>query len=180
MSYRQEISKIVKIKDPTIRLKAYDNLSRLLGYEVQELPDAPKWSTLLTLNSRDHSKFIYISLKSDSGINAWDIPISLILKVNKKKIDIYADWGQYLGSESHVTSQFNSEKLNKESWRLSTDSKTTYYPGNKRKFIKKLLSNEKLMLRINPYNGPPIIAYFDIRGLENVLAEFDSDLAWLL
>lgn len=107
---------------------------------------------------------------------------ALVLRWNDGETDLFINWHNYLSDNTRVTHRFDKEKAVTKNWIGSADKTTTFYSRKSKntiKFIQKLMEADKLAVQITPYNEGPTTAVFDIRGLENIVEEFNDTLGWI-
>ncbi len=120
----------------------------------------------------DDSTTTVLSLHSDGPGNEGN-PMTLVLrhKSGQGNYSAYINWNIDVGPEDPVLVQFrmgeNSSQITE--WNLSTDHEATFYAGNVQAFIRDLVRADRLLVRITPYRSFPIIAMFDLRGLDRVV-----------
>jgi len=86
-----------------------------------------------------------------------------------KKVEAYINWQDFLGSdEARVTLRFGQERPQTKGWSLSTDHVASFYPGEARAFLAKLLTVDKLVAQVTPYSESPVTAVFELNGLASV------------
>jgi len=91
-------------------------------------------------------------------------------------------WKNYLSDNTRVTYRLDNEKAVTKTWIGSKGKTSTYYSRKSEdtiKFIQKLMEADTLAVQITPYNEGPTTAVFDIRGLRNVVEEFNDILHWI-
>ncbi len=107
---------------------------------------------------------------------------TLIVKWTNGKTQLTIRWRRYLGNNTDVTYRFDAEGATKETWNGSTNSTQVFYPGSSKtviEFIQRLMKADKLALQITPYSEGQVVEVFDIRGLKNIVEEFNDTLNWI-
>jgi len=107
--------------------------------------------------------------------------LSLLLSCGFRKepfIGIFSP--KYLGltgKEMLVKVKFGEEDVYSESWIKSTRNALTRNYSNKKnvKFLKKLLSNTELMLRVAPYNSGYVTSSFDLTGITDIIKKIRKE-----
>ena len=101
----------------------------------------------------------------------------MVARCKSNKTELYINWDSYLGRDAYVLTRVGSEKASKQEWGISTDSKATF--RNKPiAFIKKMMTSNKLVAQVTPYNENPITAIFDTSGLENAVKPLRETCNW--
>lgn len=53
-----------------------------------------------------------------------------------------------------------------------------FYPGDPVELIRKLKNVDSYLARVTPRRGDPMLAVFDVRGLEEIVSRYASDVQW--
>jgi len=107
---------------------------------------------------------------------------TLVLRWDDGETELVISWNNYLSDNTRVTHRLDSGKAIKKTWVGSTNKTATFYSSKSKntiKFIQKLMEADKLAVQITPYNEGPMTAVFDVRGLKNVVEEFNDTLDWI-
>jgi len=178
-SMKIELTDASSITDDMSRLAKYDEI--LIKYKLKELSEnqtESNWDVSVDTDPIDDSKQIIFILKADSGESDYGNPTYLIIRYSNNESNLFANWGDYLGSEAFVTMRVGADKASTRKWSLSTDSKATFFPGNPIELIKKIMSTDKLVMQCTPYNSNPITAVFNVSGLKEEAEIYMDDLNW--
>lgn len=160
------------------RLECYDNLSRKNNLTVQR-KTAPqkvggigKWIVSSENNPIDDSTTVTLFVRADSGNTKFDNSTSMAVRCKTGEIEVYISWGHYLGSDNshNVLVRVGKSKAEKSKWGLSTDRKGTFHP-NPKAFLKSMLAETSLVAQTIPYNESPVIAVFNIEGINNAVGK---------
>ncbi len=132
-----------------------------------------KWIISQEINPLDDTKTIALLLQSESGINHYGEKIDLVIRCKSSKIDIFINWGVFLGSDLSLTTRIDKENAVNEEWSLSSNKKASfsYTPIA---LTEKLIQSNKYVAKVTPYNENPIVAIFDLKGLVNKIKIFDG------
>lgn len=178
----KEYAKCAVVEGDLARLECFDNLAKskeLDGRQVKatSIADKGKWTVTVDVNPIDDSETSTLFLEADTGINRWGKPVYLIARCRSNKTNLYIGWNDYLGSEASVLTRIGSNKAITQSWSLSTDSKATFH-NKPIAFLKEMLSAQKLLAQVTPYNESPVTAIFNTTGLENAIKPLRKNCKW--
>ena len=85
-------------------------------------------------------------------------------------MELYITIGQYLGSDGTiVTCRVGSSPAQESEWSTSTDGKAIFYPGNVDSFVRELMANNKMVIRVTPYSESPVTTTFNLSGLTEAI-----------
>jgi type VI secretion system protein VasI len=85
-------------------------------------------------------------------------------------LEVYITFRDYLGSDTTmVTMRLGTSPASQSKWGVSTDGKAIFYPADNNEFVKQLLENERLVIRLTPYGESPITSTFDLKGLKEAI-----------
>lgn len=165
-----DIINCASIVDNLARLQCFDGIVAAAGlsplYKTVSTPGVGKWHTAESLNPLDDTKTIALSLVSENGAsNRWGGSISLIARCQSNVVDVYIDWGEYLGDKATPTVRVDDKTAEAQQWSVSTDSQATFHPRG-RVFLQELESASRLVMQITPYNESPRTPIFDLSGLD--------------
>ena len=95
---------------------------------------------------------------------------TLIIRHKEGSLELYITIGQYLGSDGTlVTSRLGSSPAQESEWSTSTDGKAIFYPSNVDAFVRQLMENNKLVIRVTPYGESPVTTSFNLSGLTKAI-----------
>lgn len=166
------------------RLACYDGLARENKLDAPvPLSTAPdgvgKWLVRDTRNPIDDTRTVSLTLFSDSGQSKWNKKVTLHVRCQSNKTELYIDWSDYLGRDgTPVTWRVGSAKARTRSWGNSTDNQATFYPGSPIGLIKEMMGGESFVAQTTPYNENPVTAMFDTRGLAKAIAPLRETCNW--
>ena len=128
-------------------------------------------------------------------LSEFDKKAGYTLEPRKKseRMEVWIDWGSYLGLGSYgsvnVLVRFDDEEVLKERGNLSNNHQATFLESsswsgkdsksNFLKFVIKLMSIDKFIVRVTPYEESPITAVFDVRGLKKAIEPYNDILHWI-
>ena len=178
----KEIAKCAAVVGDLARLECFDNLAKaknLDGRQVQPttIEGRGEWSVSVDINPIDDSKSVFLILAAESGQSRWGGAVYLVARCKSNETDLHINWKDYLGSEASVLTRVGNNKAITKRWGLSTDSKATFH----RKpipFIKEMLTSNKLVAQVTPYNENPVTAVFNTSGLENAVKPLRETCGW--
>ncbi|WP_370979461.1 type VI secretion system-associated protein TagO [Agaribacterium sp. ZY112] len=178
----KQVAKCATIDSDLARLECYDALAQASGLAGKQtvptqVQGKGKWSVSVDVNPVDDSKTVTLSLDADSGQSKWRQPVYLIARCKSNKTEVYIGWNDYLGREAQVLTRVGSKKAVTSYWGMSTNSKATFH-NKPIPFLKEMLSENKLVAQVTPYNESPVTAVFDISGLQNAIKPLRETCAW--
>jgi type VI secretion system protein VasI len=169
---QRKIARCAAVTSVTERGGCYDGLAKELGVSGPVvLPTATaglgQWKVTRTKSPIDDSETIVLSLLSDNtitrrfGLSGY---VALYVRCKEKRLDIYADWDEYLGIGTTSTRmRLDSDPVQTNTWSISTDHKSGFAP-NARGFASALTTKSKLLLEVTPYGANPLMATWQIGG----------------
>jgi len=156
-------------------------LTAFAAEDVFEEGSVGKWYYWTKINPMDDTTSIWFALDCEIPTYSKSYP-TLVLRRLDGKTELTIRWRKYLSDNTKVTYRFDEEKAIKETWNGSTNNTQTFYPGGSKaviKFIQRLMTVDKFTIQITPYGEGKTIEVFDIRGLKNVVEEFNDTLGWI-
>jgi type VI secretion system protein VasI len=178
----QEFAKCAVTSGDLARLECFDALARSKNLDgPQSLPTnvsgTGKWDVNVEKNPIDDSTTVYLILEAEGATSRLGNPVALVARCKSNKTVLYINWNDYLGSEVTVVTRVGSSKAVTQSWGISTDKKSSFHP-NPIAFLKKMLTTNKLVAQVTPYNESPVTAIFDTTGLENAIKPLRKTCSW--
>ncbi|WP_016899768.1 type VI secretion system-associated protein TagO [Pseudoalteromonas sp. PAMC 22718] len=178
----QEFAKCAALEGDLSRLECFDNLAKdknLDGQQVQttSIEGTGDWDVNVKINPIDDSKTVTLILKAETGESKWNRPYALLVRCKSNETNVFIGWSEYLGREANVLTRIGSNKAVTQPWDMSTDSKATFHP-NPITFLKEVLSSDKLVAQVTPYNENPATAIFNTAGLENAIKPLRETCNW--
>lgn len=181
----KDIAACASKSDPLLRLECFDNLSREMGVEggvKTSMKTSGNWIVMVDVSPIDDSTNVSAILISDNVVGTgWRADrASLVLRCSENKTNVFVNWNDYLGSDSiMVLERLDKRKAETHSWSLSTDNKSTFVKGGDIRYIKRLVGHEKLLLQLTPYNESPVMANFDLTGIEKAIEPLKKACHWV-
>lgn len=178
----KEFAKCAAMEGDLSRLECFDNLAEdknLDGNQVQPTSIEGKgdWDVSVKVNPIDDSKTVTLILKAESGISKWNRPYGLLVRCKSNETNVFIGWNEYLGREADVLTRIGSNKAVTQRWDMSTDSKATFHP-KPIAFLKEMLTTDKLVAQVTPYNESPATAIFNTTGLKNAIKPLRETCNW--
>lgn len=155
---------------------------------VPKASDETEWLITDNTNPVDDSKTRRATLIADQGTSSMGDPVSLTIRCQSNKTEMFVNWNDYLGDDSHdvyddwkrVTVRVGEAKAIDQRWSISTDSKATFAPGSAVNLIKQMVKADRLVLRTTPYNENPVTAVFLLKGIEGAIGPIAEECGWKL
>lgn len=176
-SYIQKLVQISQIESDEERLSEYDLLAeetRLLLDRLNQTGSAGDWQIQTETNPLDDTKTIVGAVEANQGTNEYGRSPVLVARCQSFEVNLYINWGQYLGDNARVTYRLGNGESQTSRWSLSTDSQATFFPRGVTDFLKKMQNQDRLVAQITPYNASPITAVFNIGGADSVIPDILS------
>lgn len=178
----KEYAKCAVIEGDLSRLECFDNLAKtkkLDGRQVQptSIEGKGKWEVNVDVNPIDDSKTVTLILNADSGTSKWNRPVFLVARCKSNTTEFYIGWNDYLGREADVLTRVGDNKATTKRWGMSTDSKATFH-DKPIVFLKEMLTANKLVAQVTPYNESPVTAIFDTSGMQNAIKPLRETCNW--
>lgn len=181
----KQIAACASVNDPLSRLDCFDRLTTskgLTGGVRSTTGKIGKWQVHTEVSPIDDSTNAYAVLKSENivgkGYRAQHTTLNLRCK--EDETNAYLTWNDYLGSDSiMVLTRLDKNKAKTVRWNLSTDNQATFVSGGDISFIKSLLGHKKFLAQLTPYNESPVMAVFDIEGIEEAIKPIQKACHWV-
>lgn len=186
------------ISDKADRLSCYDKAASGIAQTLEEdaaaktskASKAPTrsvgaWRVESEINPLDDTKSVFAGLEASSGKGKWGEPVGLIARCVSNKTELYIGWNTYLGNDGGIYNNFKRVMVRigdapskTMRWGLSTDSQATFAPGWAGTLIKQMMGVQRLVARVIPYNENPIVAEFDLTGIEDAMKPIMQTCGW--
>jgi len=187
-----------KIKKEGIIAKTETEIEKK-NIEEPSIPNTGKWTYTKEIDPIEDTIIITFTLENEIDELVNDKPIYLILRYKNKKTDIYINWNRELKpfyeTLIYVHTRFGDNKPSMCGWNTTNSlqhiitealfgeqsavSQYTFYPRYEINFIGKLMDNDRFVAQIKGKNKMDLTAIFDVRGLGNVVEQFNDILHWI-
>jgi type VI secretion system protein VasI len=163
-----------QIEDASERLDCYDNIARGL----QEARSARgKWGVNEQTSQLDDSKTITLYLAAANVTPPPKEPVFLFLRCRDGKTTAYITWNRELAN-GELMMRLGKDDPERQYWNLSSDSEASFFPAETVEFIKVLMSNRLLTAQMNPRDGLPMTAVFELDGLDTAVLPLREACGW--
>lgn len=178
----KEFAKCASLDGDLSRLECFDKLAKdnkLDRAQVQpvSVDGTGDWDVSVKVNPIDDSKTVTLLLLAESGKSKWNRPYALLVRCKSNETDVFIAWNEYLGREADVLTRIGSNQAITERWSMSTNNKSTFHP-KPITFLKEMLTANKLVAQVTPYNENPATAIFNTSGLENAIKPLRETCEW--
>lgn len=187
----EQLSECYQKKGTLEKVSCYDSLAEEYGaapkVETGETPTG-KWKITSKVNPLDDSKTYVALLREEENRSGFmNKTVSLILRCQSDKTEVYINWGDYLGDDGtsvytdykNVIERIGTEKAQTRKWGVSTDKKATFAPTNSDiDLITKLDKSNRYVVQTTPYGENPKTATFDLSGIESVANNLSETCNW--
>ncbi|WP_236708795.1 MULTISPECIES: type VI secretion system-associated protein TagO [unclassified Pseudomonas] len=138
-----------------------------------------KWSTSTSTDPLTDKSVYVAMLDASSGRGRYGDGIDLVVRCAKGETDFYINWASFLGTDRiSVTHRIGRAKAVKSSWQVSTDHKSSFFPGSPVPSLKALIEAESFVANVTPYSESPVTATFDTSGASEALKEIRAACKW--
>ena len=97
-------------------------------------------------------------------------PVVGAIRCDDGELDVFVNWGSYLGREVDVSHQIGNGLPITNPWYLSTDGTSTFFPGDSAELLKLLRDADRWVIQVDPQGSSPLVATFGLDGIEDVVA----------
>ena len=148
--------------------------------------DPGDWELRRSSNPIDDTPTVVMSLPAESGGSRFGNRIRFIARCQSNTTEAYAVWHDYVGDDSNdvydewkwVEVRIGEAPSERQRWGVSTDRQATFAPSWAGNLLKRMVGEDRLILRVVPYGESPVTAIFDIRGMEGPLRELSETCSW--
>lgn len=175
VDFKKEMAKCATIENSVERLAAYDALAEKLGVAGPKstvVTGMGKWKLQTDVSPIDDSKSYFLILESEDevpGMFGTSYKPSLYIRFKEGDLESYISYNIYIGSsEVDVTTRFDKNEAETESWGLSTDGKAVFAIDSE-SFIQSIVEAKTLVVRLTPYGESPKTVSFDLRGIDKAI-----------
>ena len=136
------------------------------------------WTIYESIDPMSDSKKVGMILHSDNK-GSWGT-YALVIRCQQGQTELYIRWNDRITEENPgVTIRLDKRSPMISNWSISSDRTITFYTsGDITDFIKQLMGAETLAARVTPYQGAPITAVFDVRGLSEAIKPLRECCHW--
>jgi len=179
----KQIALCSSMKGSVERLSCYDDVAERnnLAPKTVTTPSAGKgaWHTSTSTDPLT-DKAIYIAmLDADSGKGRFGGRIDMVVRCAKGKTEFYINWDSFLGTEGALlTYRVGKSKAVKSTWQVSTDHKSSFFPGSPAATLKAMIAAESFVASVTPYSESPVTATFNTAGAGEALGEIRTACKW--
>lgn len=178
----QEIATCAAMQNDLNRLACFDSVaasnSLAPRVERQEAKDAGSWNVSTDVNPLNDENVYYAIVPASQGESRFRKPISLTVRCSKNKTELYINWNDYLGREASTALRIDKDPASTNTWALSTDKQSAFYPGSPVKLLKRIAESSTVVANVTPYNANPVTAVFDTTGANIALADIRKACGW--
>lgn len=143
------------------------------------------WITSDDVNPVDDSATRRAFLVADEGTSARGESVTMTIRCQSNKTELYVNWQDYLGDDSHdvysdwklVTQRVGEAKAKTVRWDISTDNNATF-ARSPIGLIKEMLKADRLVLQTTPYNENPTTAVFKLEGMKEAISPIAKECGW--
>jgi len=164
------------------RLLCYDNVTKTIGESrpnaVVDADRSDHWVAQQQTNPIDDSRTVALVNIAAEGKSSLGRPIGLAIRCMSGTTTVYINWNDYLGSEATVLTRIGSSEAVRQRWSLSTDNEATFYPRDAVAFVKELMTADRLVAQVTPYNENPVTAIWNIAGLSTAIEPLRKTCNW--
>ena len=142
-------------------------------------PATGKWDTRIETNPLDDTKTVILAVEAADLSSPQEPPVQLLLRCTLNKTDIIIQWGKLLDVRgTSVSTRMGQAAPQTEPWNLSTDTKSTFYTGDKNLFINDLVATNRFIAQTTPLGENPLTAIFDVNGLDKAIEPARQICGW--
>jgi hypothetical protein len=134
------------------------------------------WRLRTDISPIDDSKSYFLSRDAEEPIGSgfMENTPSIIIRHREGELDVYIAFGTYLGSEGiMVTTRLGSSPATQREWDVSIGGETIFYPKDNAKFVRQLMANDRLVVRLTPFGKSRVTSIFDLTGLSEAIAPME-------
>lgn len=103
---------------------------------------------------------------------------TLVIRCHENKTDVIVNWKTYLGLDStRMTTRLDTEKAQTKTWSISSDNKAVF-ARSPIGFVKGMLDNSVMLVRITPYGENPETVEFGLNGLKEDIKPLREACGW--
>lgn len=147
------------------------------------------WISSRSVNPIDDSQTVIVTGSADPDLTTGtDNDISLSIRCESGKTEMWVNWGDYLGDDSHdvysewkrVTVRVGKDAARTERWNISTDESATFAPGSPVALIRKMAEADQIVFQTTPYSEGQVTAVFKLDGFSQSASDAAKQCGWSL
>lgn len=151
-----------------------------------------KWVIGKSKNPLDDSETVVAIIDADNGTGGvfTKKAITLVVRCQSNKTDIYVNWHEYLGNDaSYLDGQTKKKVIYRvppatartDMWFVSTDNEATFAPDSiVFPLLRAMAKGNRFVAQTTPYGENPITAIFDMTGSSKAIAQIAKTCGWTL
>lgn len=147
-----------------------------------------RWRSSSNTNPLDDTKTLIASIEADAQEAPLRNNVTLMIRCQSNKTELYVDWNDYLGDDSRdvysdwkrVTVRVGDLPARQQRWGISTDSEATFAPASAIGLIRQMVNEDRLVLQTTPYNESPVTAVFNLEGMRDAVEPIAEECNWQL
>jgi type VI secretion system protein VasI len=182
----QDFARCAAIAGDLARWECYDQLAESLGLNGPQTVSIDtgfvgEWNVSVSTNPIDDTTNVQLLLQADSARSILGEPVRIVIRCRSGDTNLFIQWHAYLGDRANVLSRVGSEQAQTQTWSISTDLQSTFYPGPESAvidFVKELIEVDRFVAQVTPYNENPVTAIFDLTGLRNAISPLRETCDW--
>lgn len=129
-----------------------------------------EWDVITSLDPIYDTPDVVAFLQSNAKTSLNGSYAELVVRCAGGSTSIYINWGGIVDDdEVLVTYRFNQEKAVANIWRVSTDYRATFAPGEAKSFALALMIVDRFVARVTSRSGNPATVVFETRGLTDAI-----------
>lgn len=179
----RQVASCAAMKNPIERLACYDKLADThdLAPKTVATPahGKGKWHTSTSTDPLTDKAIYVATLDADSGRGRFGEGIDMVVRCAKGETDLYINWESFLGTDGiSLTYRVGKAKAVKSTWLVSTDNKSSFYPGSPVSTLKAMIDTDSFVANVTPYSESPVTATFDTSGAKEALSDIRTACKW--
>lgn len=191
-AYATDFSSCAKISNDKNRLSCFDGIVKDLGITVKqekikedEKKDGlSKWVATDSSSEMDDSKTVTLMLESENTITGFLSDAyrpTLIVRCEENKTDMILHTQNQFNSSGlysvKATVRLDKGKAKSKSFSRATNGKAIFFKKPIGQ-IKQMLKAEEMKIQWTPFSANPVIATFNIKGLEDAIKPLRKTCGW--
>lgn len=175
------------ITDDALRLACFDEAFTKAETPPAKADDIGKWYKTVDKSELTDETTVSLMLISDDTIKGRFKeagPANLFIRCKENTTAAFFVFNDLFMSDiqgrGKVEYRIGSQPMASVSTDVSTDNTALglWSGGRSIPFVKKLIGHEKLIIRATPHSESPVTATFDIRGIDNAIAQLRETCGW--